>query len=52
MLLLPSADTNMLEDKRGYGMESLPTYEKGWRYVIPFLKEGEEADPENVKLYY
>ena len=34
----------------GYGLTSFPTYEKGWRYAVPFTASDEEPIPTSGSL--
>jgi hypothetical protein len=36
----------------GYGLRSYPTYEKGWRYVKPFMLSGQKSDIEQLPYYF
>ena len=36
----------------GYGYNSYPTYEKGWRYTRPFIEPGGAAKSEELPFYY
>jgi hypothetical protein len=50
ILWLPSEQLNDIYI--GYGLRSYPTYDKGWRYVKPFMLSGQNTDIEQLPYYF
>lgn len=52
IIAIPEWSTGSQLHDLGYGYTSYPTYERGWRYVRPFLTAGGEVNVESKQYYY
>ena len=52
IVAIPEGTTGSAFQKPGYGYTSYPTYERGWRYVRPFIPTSGSDQARNEQYYY